>query len=119
MEKSEFVEKFKKRTKRLSLDIILLIDTLKKTEATKVISYQIIKSATSTAANYRAACIARSKKEFYSKISITTEEADETVFWLELLQESGLASNHNTIPLLEEANEILKVLSKARKNTSF
>ncbi len=119
MEKSEFVEKLKKRTKRLSLDIILLIDTLKKTEATKVISYQIIKSATSTAANYRAACIARPKKEFYSKISITTEEADETVFWLELLQESGLASNHNTIPLLEEANEILKVLSKARKNTSF
>ncbi len=119
MEKSEFVEKFKKRTKRLSLDIILLIDTLKKTEATKIISYQIIKSATSTAANYRAACIARSKKEFYSKISITTEEADETVFWLELLQESGLASNHNTISLLEEANEILKVLSKARKNTSF
>ncbi|MBQ0732682.1 four helix bundle protein [Aquimarina celericrescens] len=119
MEKSEFVEKFKKRTKRLSLDIILLIDTLKKTEATKIISYQIIKSATSTAANYRAACIARSKKEFYSKISITTEEADETVFWLELLQESGLASNHNTIPLLEEASEILKVLSKAKKNTSF
>ncbi|MBP2833435.1 four helix bundle protein [Aquimarina sp. U1-2] len=119
MEKSEFIKQFKKRTKKLSLDIILLINTRKKTEATKIISHQIIKSATSTAANYRAACIARSKKEFYSKISITIEEADETVFWLELLQESNLASNQNIVPLLEEANTIVKVLSKARKNTSF
>lgn len=97
MDKQEFIEKFKKRTKKLSVDIILMFNNLKKTEATRVIGYQIIKSATSTAANYRASCIARFKKEFFSKISITVEEADETVFWL----------------------EILKVVSKARKNTSF
>ncbi len=119
MEKSEFIEKFKKRTKKLSIDIILLIDSLKKSEATRVISHQIIKSSTSTAANYRASCIARSKKEFYSKISITVEEADETVFWLEILEDSGLVSSNKITPLLKEANEILKVLSKARKNTTF
>lgn len=119
MEKVEFIEKFKNRTKKLSVDIILMYNNLNKSEATKVIGYQIIKSATSTAANYRASCIARSKKEFYSKISITTEEADETVFWLEVLKDSGLAPEKLINPLLNEAEEILKVVSKARKNTTF
>ncbi|MEW7291432.1 four helix bundle protein [Aquimarina sp. 2304DJ70-9] len=119
MEKTKFIENFKKRTKKLSIDIILMYNTLPKNEATKIIGYQIIKSSTSTAANYRASCIARSKKEFYSKMSITTEEADETVFWLEILEESGLASTDKISPLLKEANEVLKVVSKARKNTSF
>ncbi|WP_109434237.1 MULTISPECIES: four helix bundle protein [Aquimarina] len=119
MEKIEFIKQFKNRTKKLSVDIILMYNTLKKTEATKVIGYQIIKSATSTAANYRASCISRSKKEFYSKISITVEEADETVFWLEVLRDSELASRKIIDPLLKEAEEIVKVVSKARKNTSF
>lgn len=96
-----------------------MYNDLKKSEATKVIGYQIIKSATSTAANYRASCIARSKKEFFAKISITVEEADETVFWLEVLRDTGLATDKVIIPLLNEAEEILKVLSKARKNTNF
>ncbi|EZH71388.1 hypothetical protein ATO12_07745 [Aquimarina atlantica] len=119
MEKQEFIEKFKKRTKKLSVDIILMYNTLQKTEATKIIGYQIIKSATSTAANYRASCISRSKKEFYSKISITVEEADETVFWLEVLKDSKLAPEDSINPLLIEAIEISKVVSKARKNTTF
>lgn len=119
MEKEEFIETFKKRTKKLAIAIIQMIDSLKKSEATRVISYQIIKSSTSTAANYRAACISRSKKEFFSKISITNEEADETVFWLELLMESGLASEKAIKPLLSEAKEIAKVVSKARKNTKI
>ncbi|WP_378179086.1 four helix bundle protein [Aquimarina sp. SS2-1] len=119
MEKAEFIKKFKNRTKKLSVDIILLYNNLNKSEATKVIGYQIIKSATSTAANYRASCIARSKKEFYVKISITTEEADETIFWLEVLKDSGLASEKVINPLIKEAEEILKVVSKARKNTIF
>lgn len=119
MEKQKFIENFKNRTKKLSVDIILMYNNLKKSEATKVIGYQIIKSATSTAANYRASCIARSKKEFFAKISITVEEADETVFWLEVLKDSGLATDKVIAPLLNEAKEILEVLSKARKNTTF
>ena len=118
-EKSEFIEKFKNRTKKLSVDIILMYNQLKKTEATRVIGYQIIKSATSTAANYRASCIARSKKEFFSKISITVEEADETVFWLEVLKDSELAAKATIDPLLIEAIEISKVVSKARKSIVF
>ncbi|MFD0963127.1 four helix bundle protein [Pseudofulvibacter geojedonensis] len=90
MSKLEFIEVFKKRTKKLSIDIILLLNTQKKSPAINVITYQLIKSATSTAANYRASCIARSKKEFYAKMSITAEEADETVFWLEILLDSKL-----------------------------
>ncbi|WP_255412204.1 MULTISPECIES: four helix bundle protein [Aquimarina] len=103
----------------MSVDIILMYNTPKKTETTKIIGYQIIKSATSTAANYRASCVSRSKKEFYSKISITVEEADETLFWLEVLKDAGLGSEKIINPLISEAKEILKVVSKARKNITF
>ena len=115
--KSEFIESFKNRTKQLSIKVIQLFNNREKTTALNVIAYQLIKSSTSTAANYRAACIARSKKEFFSKISITVEEADETVFWLEILKDLDLVEEGIIQPLLNEAEEILKVLSKAKKNT--
>ena len=91
MEKEEFVELLKKRTKQLAVDVILFYDKIQKTDATRVIGRQLIRSATSTAANYRAACISRSQKEFFSKMSIVVEEADETLFWLELLKELFLS----------------------------
>ena len=116
MDKSEFVEQLKDRTKKLAVNVILFYDDIKKTEATKVIGYQIIKSVTSTAANYRAACIARSQKEFFAKNSIVVEEADETLFWLEILKDTKLASEKDLKPLISEALEILKIVSKARKN---
>lgn len=116
MNKSEFVEKLKNRTKKFAVDVILFYDGIKKTEATKVIGYQIIKSVTSTAANYRAACIARSQKEFFAKISIVVEEADETLFWLEMLKDTKLATEESLKPLMDEALEIVKIVSKARKN---
>jgi four helix bundle protein len=61
---------------------------MSKTDSSRIIGKQLIRSVTSTAANYRAACLSRSKKEFYSKISIVVEEADETLFWLEILKDS-------------------------------
>ncbi len=79
---------------------------------------QLLRSATSVAANYRAACRARSAAEFHAKLSICVEEADETLFWLELLTESETVLSSTTAPLLQEASEILFVLSKARKNTT-
>lgn len=118
MEKSEFVEALKKRTKQFAVDCITFYDKINKTDATRVIGKQLIRSATSTAANYRAACIARSKKEFFSKISIVVEEADETLFWLEILKDSGLTTEVSLKPLLLEALEIVKIVSKARKNAS-
>lgn len=78
---------------------------------------QLIRSATSTAANYRAVCIARSDREFYAKLSITVEEADETLFWLELFEETKKASLKELQPLMDEALEILKVLGSARRNS--
>ena len=116
MDKFEFIELLKKRTKQLAVDVILFYDKLQKTDTTRVIGRQLIRSVTSTAANYRAACISRSQKEFFSKMSIVVEEADETLFWLEILKDSNLVSEEQLSPLMEETLEIIKIVSKARKN---
>ena len=95
--KNEFVEMLKKRTKKFGVDIILFCDSLKKKKASSVVTYQIVKSATSTGANYRAACRGRSQAEFFSKLCIVVEEADESVFWLEVIEESNLSNDLNEL----------------------
>src|SRR5690242_1385690 len=114
MDKVEFVEGFKKRTKEFALRSIKLFQALPKTDEARIIGKQYLRSATSVAANYRAACRARSKAEFQSKISIVVEEADESAFWLEMLGEAGILYQKNTEPLLNEIKEILSVVAKAR-----
>ncbi|OYT17310.1 MAG: four helix bundle protein [Bacteroidetes bacterium 4572_77] len=117
-EKEIFIEQMKMRTKKFAVDIVKFCDSLKKSKATNVISYQIIKSATSTGANYRAVCKARSKKEFFSKLSIVVEEVDESEYWLEIILDAELSNNNETLIVLKnEANELNKILSKARGNT--
>ncbi|MBK7636542.1 MAG: four helix bundle protein [Saprospiraceae bacterium] len=117
-DKEKFITEFKLRTKKFAVDIISLCDNLKATKAASVVSYQIIKSATSVGANYRAACRGRSQAEFYSKICIVVEEADETEYWLELILETNLSkNNHEVIRLLKESNEITKILTKAKSTT--
>lgn len=116
MEKAEFIEKFKARTKQLSIEVIKFYDQLQKTDSIRIIGKQLIRSVTSTAANYRAACIARSQAEFFAKMSIVTEEADETIYWLEVLRDTDLANKEIVDPLIQEATEISKVVSRARKN---
>jgi four helix bundle protein len=115
-EKSEFIEKLKNRTKQLAVDVVLFYDKIQKTDAIRVIGRQLIRSSTSTAANYRAACVARSQREFFSKMSIVVEEADEILFWLEMLRDTKFASKEQLQPLMDENLEILKIVSKARKN---
>lgn len=117
MEKIEFIEMMKSRTKKQSIEVIRLYDSLKKTDSIRIIGKQLIRSTTSTAANYRAACIARSQAEFFAKMSIVTEEADESIFWLEMLEE--IENDHSTriFKLKTEALEISKVMSRARKNS--
>ena len=118
-EKEIFIEELKKRTRKFAVDIINFCDTLKDCKASSVITYQLVKSATSTGANYRAACRARSKPEFFSKICIVVEEADESEYWLEIINETNLSDNKEELKrLTKEANEITKVMSKA-KNTSY
>lgn len=85
-EKQDFIDKMKQKTKQFAVDIIKLCESLKPNKTASVISYQLVKSATSTGANYRAACRARSKNEFFSKICIVVEEIDETEYWLELIK---------------------------------
>jgi four helix bundle protein len=116
-EKGKFVEDFKIRTKAFAVRCIYLFRKLPKTTDAQLIGKQLFRSATSVAANYRAACISRSKAEFYAKISITLEEADESLFWLEILTETEIVPPEKLESLKQEAQEIINVLSKARKNT--
>lgn len=107
----------KARTKKFAVDVIKFCDTLRKCKASDVISYQLIKSSSSTAANYRAMCVARSKKEFYSKTCIVVEEADESEFWLEVIKEADLSSAKDEGDrLLQEATEISKIMTKTRSS---
>lgn len=115
--KSEFIESFKKRTKLYVVRSTKLFQSLPKTEEARIFGKQFLRSASSMAANYRAACRARSKAEFFAKLSITIGEADETLFWLEILVETAIMPESRLKELMQEAEEILKVLSKARKNT--
>ena len=118
-EKAAFIEKMRKRTKKFAVDNINFCHLLPQSTASRVISYQLIKSSTSTAANYRASCRARSKKEFHSKISITVEEADESQYWLELVKDSNIQCNSIELErLLSECSEILAIVTTARKNNS-
>ncbi len=118
IEKTIFVEEFKKRTKEFTLRNIKLFQSLPKTDEARIIGKQLLRSASSVGANYRAVCRARSQAEFYSKLSITIEEADESLFWLEILVESNILPLNKLADLMNEAEEIIKVLSKARKNTN-
>jgi four helix bundle protein len=81
------IRKLQDRTKRFAVQVIRFFSGLPKTEAARTIGRQLLRSGTSVAANYRAACRARSSADFISKISIVVEEADETLFWLELLMQ--------------------------------
>ena len=117
-EKEIFIEGLKKRTKKLAVNIIMFCDSLKKCKASSVVTYQLVKSATSTGANYRAACRARSKSEFFSKICIVVEEADESEYWLEIINDANLSNDREElIRLTKEANEITKIMSKAKDSS--
>jgi four helix bundle protein len=117
-EKEAFIEEFKKRTKTFTLRNIKVFQSLPKTDEAKIIGKQLLRSASSVGANYRAVCRARSQAEFFAKLSITIEEADESLFWLEILVESQIVTENKLADLMKEAEEIIKVLSKARKNTN-
>jgi len=103
------------RTKAFALRIIKLVDTLPRSTAGQVIGRQLLRSATSVGANYRAACRAQSHAEFAAKLSIVVEEADESLYWFELLKESNLTTPARLMELLKEANELVAISASARK----
>lgn len=114
--KFEFRNRMMARTKQFALRIIRLSQSLPKSRESDVIGKQVLRSGTSVAANYRAACRARSGAEFKSKISIVLEEIDETLFWIELLTEANIVREELVHNLYQEGTEILKIVAVARKN---
>lgn len=102
-----------KRTKSFALNIMALVEEVPRSYAGRAISSQIIRSATSVGANYRSACKARSDADFISKIGIVEEEADETLWWLELLQEGLLLPADRVEALLQEARELTAIFTAA------
>jgi len=111
-------EELKKRTKEFALRVIRLVDALPSTIAGRSIGNQIMRSGTSVAANYRAACRARSKAEFTAKLGTVVEEADETAFWLEIIAEAGILPKEKIDMLLQEANELSAIFVASRKTAS-
>ncbi len=108
-------EELKKRTKQFALMIIKLVEDLPNTKAGRTIGNQIIRSGTSVAANYRAACRARSNADFISKITIVEEECDETLFWLELMAEANLIKKEKLQDMLKEADELTAIFTASGK----
>ena len=107
----------KDRTKQLALRIIRLVDALPRKRSAEVIGKQLLRSATSVGANYRAARMARSTAEFQAKLGIVEEESDESVFWLELIAESELMKPAQVRALLVEACEITAIIVSSIKTS--
>lgn len=102
-------EQFRKRTKQIALNIVKMTASLPKGRTSDVFARQIIRSATSVGANYRAACRAKSTADMIAKLAIVEEEADETLYWLELIAESNLLPADQLRPHWSEMNEILSM----------
>lgn len=110
------------RTKRLSVRVIRLVESLPKNKTSDILGRQLLRSATSVGANYRAACRAKSTADFINKLAIVEEESDESIYWIELLVESGQIKQNLVAMLLSEFDEIVSIVvsaiktSKAKRN---
>lgn len=117
-DKTAFTEALRSRTKQMALRTIRLFQRLPKTDEARIIGKQLLRSATSVGANYRAVCRARSKAEHYAKLCICVEEADETLYWLELLTEAGIFPEEKVAALHQDYREVLAIFTTARKTAS-
>jgi len=105
----------KERTKHFALEIIKLVENFPRNKVGDIIGRQLIRSATSIGANYRSACRAKSHADFIAKMGIVEEEADESLYWLELAIESNLVEKEKVAILLQEANELTSIFTASRK----
>ncbi|MGB3948289.1 MAG: four helix bundle protein [Bacteroidia bacterium] len=109
-------EELKKRTKLFAIRIFKFINTLPKSQSTDVVTHQILKSSSSVTANYRAVCRGKSSADFFNKLKIVDEEADETLFWLEFINDLELKCDKKELELLmKEADELTAIFSAAIK----
>lgn len=105
----------KARTKDFAVRVVRACEALPNRAGARVIGRQLLRSGTSIAANYRAACRARSKAEFVAKLGIVIEEADETVFWIELLRDAEVVSPKKVEALLDEANQLVAIFTASKR----
>ena len=111
---SQFSEVLRKRTKEIAIKTIVLTRKLPRNDVGFTIRKQLIRSSSSVAANYRAACRGRSDKEFYSKLCITVEELDESILWLELSNDLELLNELDIYPVMKEAQDLLNILATSK-----
>ncbi len=107
-----------KRTKKFALRVLNLIERLPNTIGGRVLANQLARSATSVGANYRAACRSRSRAEFASKLGIVAEEADESLYWLELIRDGNFVPDKGTAFLVAEADELTAIFTSGRRSAS-
>jgi len=99
----------KKRTKSFVLKVIETVEALPKGRTADVLGKQLLRSGTSVGSNYRSACRAKSRADFIAKMGIVEEEVDESIYWMELLIESGIVETKQTEFLMKEADELLAI----------
>jgi four helix bundle protein len=114
-------QELQERTKTFALRVIKVVDSLPKKRSADILGTQLLRSSTSVAANYRAACRARSQAEFIAKMGVVEEESDESTGWIELIADAGLISRAKVESLLQESNELTAItvasIKTARQNT--
>jgi four helix bundle protein len=106
-------ENIKDRTMRFVIRILSMASAIPRDYSSQIISQQIVRSATSAGANYRAACRSKSRRDFVNKLKIVEEEMDETSYWLELIEESKIFPTEKISPLISENNELLSIIVKS------
>jgi four helix bundle protein len=108
-------EELKRRTKQFGLRVIKLVESLPSTSTARTIGNQLLRSGMSVGANYRAACRGKSKADFIAKAGISLEEADECLYWMEMLQEANILPVEMQKDLMKEANELVAILTASIK----
>lgn len=102
------------RTRQFALRVMQLVDALPRTKSGDVIGRQLLRSGTSVGANYRAACMAKSLPDFVNKLGIVEEEADESVYWMELICEAKLIPEKRLLVLMQEGEELFRIIASSR-----
>ena len=108
--KLDFAKEMQARTKAFAIQVVRFFTKLPKTEEARVLGRQLLRSGTSVAANYRAVCRAKSNADFIHKLGTVVEEADESLLWLELIEEAGVHATPATASLKTKANELVRIL---------
>lgn len=108
-------EDLKRRSKQLALRTVTLVESSPNTPTARTIGHQLLRSGMSVGANYRAACRAKSRADFAAKTAIALEEADESLYWMELLQESRVVPAEKLTDLMKEAGELVAIFTASIK----